>query len=116
MKKNQSGMRKKRKIYYNTTKEDGKFLEVREAKALNQEMQILNIFKREKRALTASEVWDLFGQIYAPLTSMRRAITNLKSDGIIEKTDEKKKGLYGQPEYKYKLLRSNAKSNKRISN
>jgi len=101
---------KKRKIFYNTTKEDNLFLEVVKPKAKNQEEQILAIFKQKKQALTASEVWDIFGQIYAPLTSMRRALTNLSSDNILKKTEFKKRGIFGRPEYYYKLMESNEKS------
>jgi DNA-binding transcriptional regulator PaaX len=34
-----------------------------------------------------------------PLTSVRRALTNLSKQGKLIKTDEKKKGIYGRDEF-----------------
>lgn len=39
----------------------------------------------------------------APLTSIRRAITNLTSQGKLVKTDVKVKGSYGRMEYVWRL-------------
>ena len=41
---------------------------------------------------------------YAPLTSIRRAIHDLTDKGLLFKTDRKRHGLYGRPEYIWSLL------------
>ena len=38
-----------------------------------------------------------------PLTSVRRAITNLSSDGELVKTNDKVTGIYGKPEHLWRL-------------
>ena len=38
----------------------------------------------------------------APLTSVRRAMTNLTKDGLLEKTELKAEGIYGRPEHFWK--------------
>ena len=83
--------------HYNTTKESGKQLEIFEQTAKNQEHQILKIMELYKR-LSPSDVWKWYGKSI-PLTSVRRALTNLSNQGKLIKTDEKKKGIYGREEY-----------------
>ena len=38
-----------------------------------------------------------------PLTSVRRAVTNLTNRGDLVKTDKQVKGPYGRPEYQWRL-------------
>lgn len=92
------------KSYHNTNNERGKQLAESEAKAQTQDESVLAIFKKGI-GYTASEVWDEYGNWIAPLTSIRRAITNLMNAGIIEKTDEQRPGIYGKAEYVYKIAR-----------
>lgn len=40
----------------------------------------------------------------APLTSARRAITNLTAKGLLEKTDERASGLFGRPVHLWRLV------------
>jgi len=61
------------------------------------------------QALTASEVYRSLRQvqlisIYTPLTSIRRAITNLTPSKLV-KTDETRMGPYGRPEHCYRLAK-----------
>jgi hypothetical protein len=83
--------------HHNTTREHAPLLENLEAKAKLQEKVIVDLFVKYKR-LTPSEVYQLVRQQY-PLTSVRRAITNLTGAGELIKTDEKKVGIYGRSEY-----------------
>lgn len=82
--------------YFNTTKESGKQLEMFTQKAKNQEEQILELMKLYKK-LSPSDVQKYFSNF--PLTSVRRALTNLSNQGKLIKTYEKKKGIYGRDEY-----------------
>ena len=38
-----------------------------------------------------------------PLTSIRRALTNLTNAGELVKTDKQMKGMYGRPEHQWRL-------------
>ena len=89
-------------MYYNTTNEKGADLKQHIIKTETQEAVILRLYKQHKK-LSASEVWRMFDMPGTPLTSCRRAITNLMNDGKLIKTDEKIEGLYGSPEYRYEL-------------
>lgn len=90
--------------YYNTNNESGDTLKKSVSKAKNQEEAILAIFQSYGK-LTASECWQIFdpnGNI--PITSVRRAITNLYHDLQIAKTEEMKQGIYGKKEHVYRLI------------
>ncbi len=86
--------------FHNTIDLKGKELIKADNKAKTQEEIILKLFKDNPHAdFTASDVWLKLGQCW-PITSVRRAITNLKE---LEKTDKQRLGLYGTMNYIYKL-------------
>jgi len=89
--------------YHNTTNQDDDFVLVEEFKARTQEDIILNIFNVFPR-MTASEIHQMFDDINIPLTSIRRGMSNLKKRGVLIKTEDTKVGIYGKPEYIYKLV------------
>lgn len=92
-----------KKGYYNTNKEKGAELKETKVKALTQEDTILELFIRHKK-LSASEAWEKgFSTTRTPITSVRRAITNLCSNGELTKTDKMKKGIYGKNEHIYSI-------------
>ena len=68
--------------------------------AKNQEEKIMVIFQ-QKKELTPSEVWEHLMEY--PLTSIRRAMTNLTEQGKLIKTSTHKIGYYGKPNYVWKL-------------
>ena len=89
--------------HHNTTNLKGAALAKAESKAKSQEKAILELLIGGGK-YTASEVWGLIYEPTAtPLTSVRRALTNLMNKGKLIKTDEKKIGYYGSPEHYYKL-------------
>ena len=89
--------------YYNTTSQNGQELKDYTKKAETQEELILKTFQRLKY-LTPSEAWKASGQEQkSPITSIRRAITDLTNSGALIKTEIKKDGLYGRPESVYKI-------------
>lgn len=76
---------------------------VREKKAINQNEKILQFFKEHMFSdFTPSEVWLKFGQ-QQPLTSIRRAITDLTKAGELVKTENKRKGFYNEINSTWKL-------------
>lgn len=94
--------------FYNTTNEQGKQLDIFVQKASKQEDEILVLMQRYKK-LSPSDVSKYFKNY--PLTSIRRALTNLTKKGKLIKTDEKKIGIYGKPEYFWSV---NEKDNDKI--
>jgi len=91
--------------YFNTTNLVGNDLRSAIDKTKSQSVIILQIFKHKKR-LTASELWGFYSAIkgHTPITSCRRAITNLKNDGKLAKTIDSKIGMYGAKEYYYSVV------------
>ena len=91
--------------FHNTTGAKGCQLEGYEHKAQNQEDVILRFFKENKIMYTPSQAlnWlrDDLGN--PPLTSIRRAMSNLSTRGLLVKTDKQHTGPYGRPEYYWKL-------------
>jgi hypothetical protein len=68
-----------------------------------QEEVVLKCFNQSPhRTLTPAEVHLMIGQQW-PLTSVRRAITNLTKEGKLIKTSEQRKGIYGMLNNCWKL-------------
>jgi Fe2+ or Zn2+ uptake regulation protein len=90
--------------HFHETIPDLKTLDVYEAKAAKQDQIILDFFKTWPGAtFTAPEVWEkIKWQNKPPLTSVRRALTNLQKMNWIEKVS-KRDGLYGRDNYAYRL-------------
>ena len=89
-------------MYYNTTNQKGEVLNDLNVKTERQEVLIEHLYKRYFR-LSPSQAWKLFNKPGTPITSIRRGITNLTSDGKLIKTNEKIKGLWGRDEHIYQL-------------
>jgi hypothetical protein len=89
------------KSHFNTTKESGKQLSLLNEIAINQEEKVLELFTIYKK-LSPSDVWKYY-QNY-PITSIRRALTNLSNKGKLIKTDEKKIGIYGRNEFIWEIV------------
>lgn len=93
------------KDFYNTTNESGEQLELFTQKAMKQEDKVMLLFK-EKYALTAYECYQLYllkYEVNTPLTSIRRAITNLACKGKLDMMASKRTGGYGRDNYIYQL-------------
>jgi len=90
------------KHYHNTTNLNEITVISETIKCQSQEQIILEIYKRSLR-LSASQVLDMYPNQRTPLTSVRRAISNLMYDGKLIKTDDMKEGIYGKPEHIYEL-------------
>ena len=89
--------------FYNTTNETGRMLTQSNKKANSQGVEVHAIFLKSSTGLTASEVYRRYPKKNTPLTSIRRAITNLANDKFLVKTLQKRTGMYGKPEYVYEL-------------
>ncbi len=89
-----------RGIFYNTNGEDSAELMSSREKCAEQEGIVLALFRRH-RFLSPSQChrayMDTFG-FAPPLTSVRRAITNLTNYNQLDKTSLRRTGLYGKKE------------------
>lgn len=86
--------------FHNTIGLQGDELAQATYRAGSQEAVILEFFRRHRnRMFTPSEIHKTLFSSSIPLTSIRRAITNLTTAGYLSKTDIKTQGPYGLPEH-----------------
>jgi len=103
-------------LYFNTTGEPDDKVEEYMNINRSQKAIIWNFIRNsyvvvvEKKGFTASEVWNLCTGLNSrvPLTSVRRALTQLCEDGRLQKGPEKKMGPYNRNEYVYKIKEEEA--------
>lgn len=93
--------------YFNTTDQDINYVNKRKAKNKTQEVLVYDLFKSHttltaSEVLTASETLNLFSN-KVPITSIRRAISNLQKEEKLVKTTDTKTGIYGAPEHYYTI-------------
>ena len=93
--------------YFNTTDQDIDYVNKRKAKNRTQEGIVHDLFKSmttltASEVLTASETLNLFSN-KVPITSIRRAISNLQKEQKLVKTTDTKTGIYGAPEHYYTI-------------
>jgi hypothetical protein len=83
--------------YYNTNNEVGTALADSRDTARCQQERILKYFKWSFHdGFSPDEIWVLVFQRSIPLTSVRRAVTNLTLEGHLVKTEHTKVGCYGK--------------------
>lgn len=92
--------------YYDTTRETPSELAESRRKAIKQEDVILHFFRSyPEKSFTPFEVRDHLFDDSTPVTSIRRAITNLTDEGELEMLDEKRKGKYGKLNHTWRVKR-----------
>ena len=82
--------------YHNTIPLEGHKLVKAQAKAETQKLTIKNFFQQNPGRWTPFEVHRIL-KLSCPITSVRRAISDLTKDGVLIKTDYKKPEQYGTP-------------------
>jgi len=89
--------------FYNTIYLDNDQLTKANAEAMKQEEFITAIFKSNpNKPISPSQIHKVYGKDFSknvPLTSIRRAITNLTEKNILRKTGIMVDGIYGKPEH-----------------
>ena len=103
--------------YHNTNKLTGHKLKEANIKAYNQEENVIDIFEHltfvygKEQLLTPSRIESQWINLlrgrkrFPPITSIRRALTNLTKKGKLEKTNKMEVGKYGKPEHCWKLIK-----------
>jgi hypothetical protein len=94
---------KERMAYYNTNRERGTTLENSESQARRQEDSIMQLFSQFPSSLLSPEEVHRSFPESVPLTSIRRAITNLSQLGKLEKTSNMTTGKYGKRVHLWRL-------------
>jgi|WetSurMetagenome_2_1015567.scaffolds.fasta_scaffold00103_83 hypothetical protein len=90
--------------YHNTTDLSGETLDKKEAKALTQDDKVLAFFSQNPgENFTPYEVWKYMNLYNVPITSIRRAISNLTKAGYLVKTSIKRAGQYGELNFAWTL-------------
>jgi len=89
-----------RPVFFNTVKLPAPELKAEKVQASIQNDRVLEIF-RAKGKLTPLEAWRAYCDVFpeCPATSIRRSITVLTGLGLLTKTNEMKKEIYGKPNY-----------------
>ena len=93
-------------MYYNTNDENGETLRNSRDNSTNQENMILAIFETyPNEGLTPFDIEDFAHdqEVNWPITSIRRAITDLTNAGKLMKTNTTKLGKYGKQVHTWKL-------------
>ena len=88
--------------YYNTNNLQSKRLVQALVKAETQ-YQKVKIIMNTYGKLTGSDVYEFFDKKKTPLTSIRRAMSDLQTDDFIIILDETKEGIFGSPEHYYQV-------------
>ena len=93
------------KSFFNTTGETDNLPEYN-SKAATQNERVLKILTEAKTHLTPAEVWARYCKYYnskTPITSIRRSMSNLTKKEKLEMVYVKKIGLFGRPNYQWKI-------------
>ena len=89
--------------FHNSTQVRGKLLDTYENIAISQEKRILNWFQTYEQSASPTRVGDsVFKGEAVPITSVRRALSNLERDHSLVR-DGQVKGPYGRMEGVYTL-------------
>lgn len=92
-------------MYYNSLNQTQPELALSWAKTENQKAIVKKIFSCNLKGLTAYEAWKIFQShgFDCPLTSIRRSITDLTTEGYLIMTADKRTGGYGAMNFIYKV-------------
>jgi hypothetical protein len=96
----------KSNTYHNSTNQNDDFVKLAIKSCKSQDDKAIAILNLKGQS-TPSEVWKVYNNVYQniPLTSIRRALSNLCYDGKVCKLYKTKIGLYGKPEHYYTLTK-----------
>lgn len=93
------------KAFYNTIRLNREDYKDATGKAARQEDLVLKFFmKNPENEYTPFEVRHFCFEPRVPVTSIRRAISNLTSLGYLEKTKNQREGEHGMPNHTWKLV------------
>jgi len=86
------------KSYFNTTPIGVELMKKCKTGAIKQEEIITVIFRQSQKMLTPSDILFLYPK-NVPITSIRRAMTQLTKKGILDRSGQTKESQWGRPEH-----------------
>ena len=91
--------------FYNTINLNNSQLDEAHKQVSIQAERIIDIMKQNGGKMTPFEVYERYYRLYpvVPITSIRRAMTDLTNRGLLIKTDKKKIEKYGKPNYMWQV-------------
>lgn len=91
--------------YYNTTQLQGEALKKAVSDASRQEDAIMLVYKNTEKAYSPSQMLTIMQRAGRnwPITSIRRAITNLEQSNKLTKTNNMVTGMFGKPEGQWRI-------------
>lgn len=92
--------------YHDTTAARPDELAIRKRGCEHQQTLVLAIFQEFRTPMSPFQVWAVYterGHKQTPLTSIRRAISNLTKDSYLIRTRAQRIGPYGRQEYQWQL-------------
>lgn len=96
--------RRPAKHFINTINLSGDELKKHEMRAETQTRKILEFFRLHSyESFTPWEVMERMNLTNVPITSIRRALSDLTYMGYLVRTDEKRMGKYGEMNFTWKL-------------
>lgn len=94
-------------MYHNTSGIQGRLLLDFQERARSQEDRIYRIFQESPRKLMTpfevKTILDFLEGTDTPITSVRRAMTDLTKEGRLVRTRERKTEVYARPNYYWRL-------------
>jgi predicted ArsR family transcriptional regulator len=94
------------RAYHDTTNTSRADVAQYEQRAQRQDELVRALFRKHSPfPLSPSQAHRALGETFGPLTSLRRAVTNLERDGVLEKLEQTVRGKYGRPEHLWRLKR-----------
>lgn len=96
--------------YHQTTALTGIDPQTEELNAYSQEQIVLGMYYIQSKPMTANDVFGIWshklqaiGRPVPPITSVRRALSNLKTQGLLAIQTTHKPGSYGKPVHFYEI-------------
>jgi len=91
-------------MFYNTNDTRQPELSLAWKRTENQKEIVKKIFNSNLQGLTAFEAWKIYESlgVTCPLTSIRRAVSDLTEEGYLIMTSDKRIGGYGSQNFIYK--------------
>jgi hypothetical protein len=89
-------------MYYNTTDETGSDLKEFNEKNIKLETRITKLFM-ERMEWQPSEIYNYLMRVY-PITSIRRALSDMTKEGKLTKTERMNAGMFGRREHVWRKV------------
>lgn len=91
-------------MHYNTNNLTGNQLKTAHKRATSVKQLVLNAFTTIKKPMAYFEVINAIGGIGIPESSVKRSLSDLKNEGVLEITNNMVNSVWNTPCHRYKLV------------